>query len=302
MKLWILSHLEESPGNRLMLEAAAARGHQVTRVDPTQLHVIATSRPGSPALAGPEVEGEDAWPDLVFTRLGSSAPPECFHVLEWLEARSVPCRNRADALRRTRDKATQMLGLLAGRLPLPPTALVGRDSSLDPVVDALAGPPWIVKLPVSTQGSGVILAESRRSLRSICDTLHATGQRLLVQGFVAEAGGADVRVLVVDGTARAAMRRRGEADEFRSNLHRGGTAEEVALTPELVDVAERATAALGLHVAGVDLLEAADGPLVMEVNGSPGLEGLSAATGRDLAAELVTFLESIVEHRTAPGG
>jgi ribosomal protein S6--L-glutamate ligase len=257
--------------------------------------VIAATRPGAPALAGPGVEG--SWPDFVFTRLGSSAPPECFHVLEWLEARSVPCRNRADALRRTRDKATQMLGLVAGRLPLPPTALVGRDSPLDPVLEALPGPPWIVKLPVSTQGSGVILAESRRSLRSICDTLHATGQRLLVQGFVAEAAGADVRVLVVDGTARAAMRRRGRADEFRSNLHRGGSAEEAPLTPALVDVAERATAALGLHVAGVDLLESAEGPLVVEVNGSPGLEGISAATGRDVAAEVVSFLENSAESR-----
>ncbi len=295
MKLWILSHLKSSPGNRLMLEAAAARGHQVSLVDPMGLHVIAATRPGAPALAGPQVEGR--WPDLVFTRLGSSAPPECFHVLEWLEARSVPCRNRADALRRTRDKATQMLELVAGRLPLPPTALVGRDSPLDPVLEALPGPPWIVKLPVSTQGSGVILAESRRSLQSICDTLHATGQRLLVQGFVAEAAGADVRVLVVDGTARAAMRRRGRADEFRSNLHRGGTAEEATLTPALVDVAERATAALGLHVAGVDLLESAEGPLVVEVNGSPGLEGISVATGRDVAAEVVSFLENSAESR-----
>ena len=292
MKLWILSHLQGSPGNRLAVEAAAARGHDVTLVNPLRVHLVPVPGAGAPGLRGPDLGS--GRPDAVLTRMGSSAPPEAVHVLEWLETTGVPCRNRSAAIRRTRDKTTQTLALGAAGLPLPPTALVAAEAPLEPVMEALPGPPWIVKLPVSTQGSGVVLVESRRSLRSVCDTLHATGQRVLVQGFIEEAAGADVRVLVIDGVARAAMRRRGREDEFRSNLHRGGTAEPVALTPALEDVAVRAAQALDLHIAGVDLLESRDGPLIVEVNGSPGLEGLSGATGRDLAGEVIAFVEGLV--------
>jgi ribosomal protein S6--L-glutamate ligase len=232
----------------------------------------------------------DDLPDRVYTRMGSSAPPEAFHVLALLEGLGVPCVNASAGLRLTRDKTTATLALVRAGLPVPPSALVGREAPLEAVFEAVPGPPWIIKLPVSTQGSGVMLAESLRSLRSLCDALHGVGQRVLVQSFVAEAAGADVRVLVVGGRALGAMRRQGQGDEFRSNLHRGGRAAPVALTPALSDVAQRAAAALGLEIAGVDLLESDRGPLIIEVNGSPGLEGLTHATERDIAGEVIEYL------------
>lgn len=291
MKLWILSHLKESPGNRLMLEAAQGRGHEAWLVDPGRASLVLS------ASAAPALPRGDGWPeqrpDVVFTRMGSSTPVEAFHLLEYLELLGIPCVNSSESLRRTRDKTTQGLALVRAGLPVPATVLVGQAHDLDAAVETVIGPPWIVKLPVSTQGAGVVLAESRRSLRSVVESLHGVGHRVLVQAFVAEAAGTDVRVLVVDGEARAAMRRRGQSDEFRSNLHRGGKAELVELTPAQADVAVRAAASLGLQVAGVDLLESKEGPLVIEVNSSPGLEGLSLATGKDQGATVLQLLEQI---------
>ncbi|MFH2010744.1 MAG: RimK family alpha-L-glutamate ligase [bacterium] len=291
MKLWILSHLKGSPGNRAVEEAARARGHGVRLVDPLCASIVLASADGPRLPRGPGWPEEP--PDVVFARMGSSAPAEAFHVLEYLELVGVPCVNSSESLRRSRDKTVQALALVRAGLPTPPTALMGQELDLDRVLEAVPGPPWIVKLPVSTQGSGVVLAESRRSLRSVVESLHAVGHRVLVQAFVAEAAGTDVRVLVVGGRARAAMRRRGQADEFRSNLHRGGTAEEMSVTPPLGDVAERAAGALGLQVAGVDLLESRAGPLVIEVNSSPGLAGLSLATGKNQGVVVIELLEGL---------
>lgn len=300
MKIWLLSHLKDSPGNRLTLEAAGRRGHEIKLVDPVRVTLTVSSPPTLHNVLGDNIS--DSLPDVVFTRMGSSAPPETLHVLRQLELMNILCINTVAALQQSRDKIAAFQILARNELPVPVTALVGRDADLAHAVENVPGPPWIVKIPVSTQGSGVVLAESERSLRSICDAFHGVGQRVLVQAFVAEAAGSDIRVLVVGGRARAAMRRQGQKGEFRSNIHRGGRAEEVKLTAKLSNLAEDAAGALGLEVAGVDLLESELGPVIIEVNGSPGLEGLSAATGRDLADDVVRYLEIRHEARRSKQG
>jgi ribosomal protein S6--L-glutamate ligase len=290
MKIWLLSHLKDSPGNRLVEEAARRRSHETVLVDPQEIALSVASPPtqlstvGDPAMDPP--------PDLVFTRMGSSAPWESLHVLRQLELMGLPCINASEALRVSRDKFSTFQVLSQNGLPVPATVLVGRGADPIPAVENLPGPPWIVKIPISTQGGGVVLAESARSLRSVCDAFHAVGQRVMVQAFVAQSAGTDVRVLTVGGRAISAMRRRGKKDEFRSNLHRGGEAEKIALTGPLRKTAEKAAAAVGLDVAGADILESDDGPMVVEVNSSPGLEGLSVATEKDVAEEVIRYLET----------
>jgi ribosomal protein S6--L-glutamate ligase len=295
VKIWLLSHLKDSPGNRLTLKAAGRRGHEITLVDPVRVTLTVSSPPTLMNVLGGGLSGP--LPDVVFTRMGSSAPPETLLVLRQFELMDILCINSAASLQQSRDKIAAFQVLARSELPVPVTALLARESDRGHVVENVPGPPWIVKIPVSTQGSGVVLAESERSLRSICDAFHGVGQRVLVQAFVAEAAGSDIRVLVVGGRARAAMRRQGQKGEFRSNIHRGGRAEEVKLTSKLSNLAEDAAGALGLEVAGVDLLESELGPVIIEVNGSPGLEALSAAAGRDMADDVVRYLEMRHEAR-----
>ena len=165
------------------------------------------------------------------------------------------------------------------------------------LLEQMAGPPWIAKLPVGTQGKGVVLVESEASLSSLVDAVEALSGRVMVQEYIAESVGTDLRVLVLGGKAIAAMRRRAPAGDFRANLHRGGSPEPVPLNPELVDVAEQAAAALGLAIAGVDLMEAKNGYLVIEVNGSPGLEGLQSVNETDVGDAVIACLEDFVRAR-----
>jgi len=283
MKLWLLSHLANSPGNQLILAAAEAQGFDARHVNPAE----ATLGPG-----GLSVPGAAELPDAVYTRMGASAPLEALLMLEALEQTGTPCVNRAAGLRLARDKAVSAQILQQAGLAAPATLMLG--SRADPVDAAtqLGPPPWILKLPISTQGAGVMIVESARSLRSAVDTLRSAGQQILLQAFVAEAAGRDLRVLVVGGKVLAAMRRRAVGDEFRSNLHRGGRSEGAEIDRVSHDLALAAAQAHGLDVAGVDLLETPDGPLVVEVNGSPGLEGLEAASGRPLANEILQWLAS----------
>jgi ribosomal protein S6--L-glutamate ligase len=295
MKLWILSHLKGSPGNRRVLEAAREAGHAARLVDPAELSLEVRGGP-EPGLAlrrdGRPIER----PELVFTRLGGSAPGHALDTLLHLKEGGVPCVNRWEALLRARDKVVSFQLLAQAGIPLPTTVVLGaKVAALEEAVEPLGPAPWIVKLPRSTQGLGVARVDSLESLRSVVDMLRSLGQRVLVQHYVRESSGMDIRVLVVGGRAVAAMRRQAPAGEVRSNLHRGGSAEEVGLTPFLADTATAAAAALGLDVAGVDLLPAEGGPVVAEVNASPGLQGLEEATGRDLAAQVVAHLDGALE-------
>lgn len=292
MRLWVLSHLKHSPGNRLIIDAAERAGHEVELVSPASLTLqIRGGGEHSPTLAGPG--GPLRLPELVFTRMGGSAPEHTSDALRQLEAAGVPTTNSAASLELARDKVRSFQRLAVAGLPLPATIVLGRDAPVDlNSLEMLGPPPWIVKLPRSTQGLGVVIVDSLPSLRSVVDMMRSLDQRVLVQHYVRESRGMDIRVLVVGGEAIAAMRRVAVGDEIRSNLHQGGRAEAVAITPLLEKTALAAAGALGLEVSGVDLLPSKNGPVVAEVNGSPGLAGLQEATGEDLAAQILEFLAS----------
>lgn len=276
MRIWLYTHLENSPGNRLITEAAESRGHTIELVRPSGMSLFIGREP------------QDV-PDLVFTRIGSSAPPRALANLAVLQQLGYRCVNSVEGLRVSRDKTVSYAKLAAAGVPIPKTVVVGTDDGY-PWLEQLSGPPWIVKLSVSTKGQGVCLVESERSLRSVVDALRETDGSVLLQEYIAESKGADTRVLVLGGKARVAARRQAKAaDEFRSNVYLGGRAETVELTEPIARVAEQAAAAIGLEVAGVDLLETGDGYLVVEVNGSPGL-----TASPHLPGALMDYLEEVV--------
>lgn len=274
MRIWLYSHLEESPGNELFIQAASRQGHSVERLKPGRCHL---------PLSGVAVEP----PDLLFTRVGSSAPASALAELAVWERLGIPCVNSSLSLGLGRDKSLTLATLGSARVPVPRTVLLGREP-LEQALLQFKKPPWILKHPVSTKGQGVMLIESRRSLRSVVDSFQALGQPMLLQEFVASAKGADIRVIVLGGKARAAVRREAPTEqEFRSNLALGGRSSTIPMDSQLAGLAEAAAQALGLEVAGVDILEGATGPLVVEVNGAP---GLTAAP--DFPNLVISYLET----------
>lgn len=247
------------------MEEASRRGLPVRLVAPSSLSWSVSSR----ALG---FCGEKS-PQFIFTRLGSSASEQDLMIVRAAEAAGIPILNSFAALRRCRDKAQTYLCLRSAGVPVPDTLCLGSAWSRELVEKHCGPPPHIVKLSQGTQGQGVMLSESWRSLTSLLEAMRAMGGQVLVQRFLSESQGRDTRVLVVGGVARgAALRQAQDSTEFRSNLHLGGLATVVEPSSRQVAVAEAAVASLGLEVAGVDLLETLDGPVVVEVNGSPGYE------------------------------
>lgn len=293
--LWLLTHLPRSKSTELVFEACSRRGHQVDLINPLETALLVSGDDASHAILGSD--GSRKLPDGVITRLGSSSPLAGLHVIRELELRGVLVSNSSYGLERSRDKVRCFQELRAGGVDVPKTIAIAEFADLEAICAQIQGPPWILKLPVSTQGKGVMFVDSKTSLHSIVDAIHSLNGSLLLQEFVAESVGVDVRVLVVQGVARAAMRRKAKAGEFRSNLHRGGSPEKVALTEELVRISEKAANTLRLDIAGVDLLETRDGYKVIEVNGSPGLEGLQSVSEVDLAESLVELIERRIESR-----
>ncbi len=232
---------------------------------------------------------EEGMPDGVYTRMGGSAPREALRVLRLLELAGVFCVNGSASLELGRDKAASSALFARNRIPHPRSAFVSSEGEMESAVSALRGPPWVVKIPVSAGGSGVSLAESWRSLRSVRDMLAALGHGILIQEFVSDAKGADTRVLVVGGEVMGSMRRQGRADDFRSNVHKGGSFSAVKITREMEELALKTADVVGLKIVGVDIVEGREGPLVVEVNGSPGFEAVSTAVGRDMAEIALDF-------------
>jgi len=289
MKLWVLSQLVGSPGTERVLRAAQAAGHDVELVHPLDLGLVLDGA-GDVSLTRGGVAAK--LPSVVFTRMGASSPAAGLHVLLQLQQLGVPVINDPRSLWLARDKVRTFQVLAQSSLPLPRTFVPGRGDTAQDVARELGPPPWVVKRPEGSKGEAVFLVREESALAEhIGDDLAPS----LVQRFISESAGVDVRVLVVEGKARAAFRRRSSSSDFRSNLHLGGTGEALALEGELLSlarVAERAARALGLEVAGVDLLESGRGPLILEVNGSPGFAGIEEATGLDLCSLVIGLLES----------
>lgn len=295
MRLWVLSHLSGTQTTRMLIAEAKNRGHKTALVNPSAAHFLVTALPGTSSV---HIAGKPAeLPDAVLTRMGSSSPGSALHFLRHLERRGVCCINSSAALEKSRDKIRAFEELASRDIPVPKTIAIGANAPLDQAVEAIPGPPWILKLPVSTQGKGVMFIDSILSLRSIVDSITSLQGRLLLQEFITESSGADIRVLVLDGLPVAAMKRSAAPGDFRSNLHRGGSAIKHELDEELTYIAGQAAAALGLTVAGVDVLQSKSGYRVIEVNSSPGLEGLQAVHSENLAVRMV----KLIEHSCGPG-
>jgi len=292
----ILSRNAALYSTRRLVEAAQAQGHAVRVLDTLACGVSVGGERGALLYGGETLGGLD----VVIPRIGASVTGHGLAVVRQLELAGVAVLNGSEAIATSRDKLRCLQRLAGLGLRVPASVLVGPGGDLAAALRRVGGLPAIVKLTRGTQGIGVMLAQSRTELESLLGTMHELGQELLLQAFVAESAGSDVRVLVLDGRAVAAMRRTGRRGEFRSNLHRGGAGECLRALPESYrQAAEQAASGVGLGLAGVDLLEGAEGPLVMEVNSSPGFEGLEKACGVDAAGAIIAHAAALA--RTRPG-
>jgi ribosomal protein S6--L-glutamate ligase len=287
MRIVILSRQPALYSTRELVRAAEERGHSVRVLDTLRFDIRIRRR--TPELF---YEGEPVGPvDAVVPRIGASITYYGLAVVRQFELMGVYCLNESQAIARSRDKLRSLQILSRHDIGMPPTVFTRMPEHIPGAIEMADGVPVIVKLLQGTQGIGVVLAETERAASSVIEAFHGLDQNILIQKFIAEAKGADVRALVVGDEVVAAMKRQAGGGEFRSNLHRGGSATKFRLPAEYRRTALTAAKALGLRVAGVDLIESADGPLVMEVNSSPGLEGIQKATGADVAGAVVGLIE-----------
>ena len=290
MKIAILSRAPRSYSTRRLVAAAQGRGHTADVLDVLKLDI--SLEPGFPNLyyRGRPLEEYDA----VIPRIGSSITFFGTAAVRQLEQMDVFCANSALGIANSRDKLRCLQMLSKHDIGIPPTEFVRRSQDVLPAIERVGGVPVVIKLLKGTQGIGVILAETLAAAESIIETLHSARQSVLVQKFVAESKGRDIRAFVVGDRVVAAARRVAKAGEFRSNLHRGGSAEGVELDEAYETAAVRSAQIVGLRVAGVDMLESADGPAVMEVNSTAGLQGIETATGIDVAGAIIDYVRENV--------
>ncbi len=291
MRIGILSRKSTLYSTRRIKEAAEQRGHDVQVVDYSRCYMNITSK-------RPEVlVGDHSLRfDAIVPRIGASMTFYGTAVVRQFEMMGTFTVNESQAISRARDKLRSLQLLAREGIGLPVTGFARSPKDIQGIIRIVGGAPLIVKLLEGTQGVGVVLAETQKAAESVIAAFKQLDANILVQEFIKEAGGADIRAFVIGGRVFAAMKRQAPEGEFRSNLHRGGTATSVTLTPEERKTAERAAKALGLRVAGVDLLRSKRGPLVIEVNSSPGLQGIESASGKDVAAAVIQYIEKNASH------
>ncbi|MGV8969478.1 MAG: RimK family alpha-L-glutamate ligase [Microbacteriaceae bacterium] len=290
MKLAILSRAPQSYSTQRLRSAAEQRGHNVKVLNTLRFAIDLSGPEPDLQFRGRPLSSYDA----IVPRIGNSITYFGTAVVRQFEQMDVYTPNTANGITNARDKlrATQILS--RHDIAMPATAFVRNRADVRPAIEQVGGAPVVIKLLEGTQGIGVILAPDAKVAEAIIETLHSTNQNVLIQRFIAESRGRDIRALVVGDRVVAAMRRRAVGDEFRSNVHRGGSVEPVDLPPEYERAAVRSAQIMGLKVAGVDMLEGADGPLVMEVNSSPGLQGIETATGLDVAGAIIDYISNEV--------
>jgi ribosomal protein S6--L-glutamate ligase len=288
MKLVMLARNPGLYSHKRIVEAARARGHSIDVINTLHVHMNITSNNPLLRYGGKTLPLYDA----VIPRIGASITLYGLAVLRQFEMQGVFPLNESVAIGRSRDKLRALQLLARAGVGLPATAFAHGPRKALEVLAEVGGAPVVIKLLEGTQGMGVILAETEASAKSTIEAFSAASVEILVQEFISEAMGTDVRALVIGKKVVASMRRMGRKGEFRSNLHRGGKAEAVDLSPEEIETALKATETLGLNVAGVDMLRSKRGPLVLEVNSSPGIEGMEQATGVDVAGAMIEFLEA----------
>jgi len=287
MKIAMLARNAKLYSHKRLAEAAEQRGHTLDIINTLRCFMNITSHRPSIHYDGKKLEGYDA----VIPRIGASITFYGLAVLRQFEMMGVYPLNESVGIGRSRDKLRSMQLLARDGIGLPVTAFAHDPDQTSELLDIVGGAPAVIKLLEGTQGIGVVLADTPRSAKSVIEAFRGANVNILVQEFIKEAGGTDIRALVVNGKVVAAMKRTGAADDFRSNLHRGGSAQQIKITAEERSTAIRAAKAMGLNVCGVDMLRANHGPVVMEVNSSPGLEGVEKATGIDVAGKIIEFLE-----------
>lgn len=292
MKIAILSRKASLYSTSRLIEACRQKGADVVVLDP--LHCVVKLSKKRPEVFhnGERVTGLDG----VVPRIGASITFYGLAVLRQFEMMGVFPANESQAIARSRDKLRSLQLLSRHDIGIPPTAFARSREDVRSAIRKVGGTPVVLKLLEGTQGVGVILAESVKSAESVLDAMHSLKQNILIQAFIEESQGTDFRAIVVGGRVVAAMMRSAGPGEFRSNLHRGGTARAVTLEPQWEETALRAAEVLGLNIAGVDMISSKDGPMVMEVNSSPGLEGIEGATGVDVAGEMIDFVVGHAPH------
>ncbi|SFR35971.1 RimK family alpha-L-glutamate ligase [Microbacterium azadirachtae] len=290
MKLAVLSRAPQSYSTQRLRTAATQRGHQVKVLNTLRFAIDLTADEPDLHFRGRRLSDYDA----ILPRIGNSITYFGTAVVRQFEQMDVYTPNTANGISSARDKLRANQILSRHNIAMPPTAFVRNRADVRPAIERVGGAPVVIKLLEGTQGIGVILAPQVKVAEAIIETLHSTKQNVLIQKFISESRGRDIRALVVGDRVVAAMRRVANGDEFRSNVHRGGTVEAVQLDPVYEQTAVRAAQIMGLRVAGVDMLEGEDGPLVMEVNSSPGLQGIEAATGLDVAGAIIDFIANQV--------
>jgi len=288
MKIAILSRNPKLYSTRRLVEAAVERGHEALVVDHLKCSVIGEHKNPRVVYEGNEVTGIDA----VIPRIGASVTFYGTAVVRQFEMQEVFSINSSIAIVRSRDKLRSLQIFSRHDIGIPKTIFTNHPKNVDSLIKEVGGAPLVIKLLEGTQGIGVVLAETKKAAKSVVEAFHGLKANMLIQEFIEEAGGADIRAFVVGGKVVGAMKRQGAEGEFRSNLHRGGSAAMVKLTREQRTLALRAAKAMGLNMAGVDMIDSQKGPLVLEVNSSPGLEGIEKSTEKDIAGTIIQFIES----------
>jgi ribosomal protein S6--L-glutamate ligase len=298
VRIAVLSRNPKLYSTSRLVEASRARGHEVDVIDPISCVVVISRGTQRMFSRGRELDGYD----VVIPRIGASITDYGLAVLAYFERHGVPSCNSGASIAQSRDKLRALQLLSAHDVGIPRTAMAREPSAIREAVDAVGGTPVIIKLLQGTQGVGVMIAHTAEGVQSTMDTLWGLGQNIILQEFIAESRGQDIRALVVGGELVAAMRRTAKEGEFRSNLHRGGAGAHIEADERYVHAALEATRIMGLDVAGVDMLESNEGPRVIEVNSSPGLRGVESATGVDVAARIVAHAERLSRKAHNPPG
>ena len=296
MNIVILSRKAELYSTQSLVKAAEKRGHNVRVIDPLRCYMNITSNRPSISYKGEKITDVDA----VIPRIGASITFYGTAVVRQFEMMGVYCINESVAISRSRDKLRSLQLLASKGIGLPVTGFSHSTKYTDDLIEMVGGAPLVVKLLEGTQGIGVVLCENENAASSVIEAFRGLRTDILVQEFIKEAKGEDIRCFVVGDKVVASMMRKGKEGEFRSNLHRGGTAKVIKITPEERATAVRSCKIMGLHMAGVDILRSNHGPVVMEINSSPGLEGIETATGKDIAGMVIEFIEKKRKVRKNP--
>ena len=287
MKIVILSRNNSLYSTKRLVEAGEKKGHEMLVVDHSKCDLVIEKKKPGIIYKGHMLEHVDA----VIPRIGASVTFYGTAVVRQFEMMKVFTAIESQALVRSRDKLRSLQILSRAGLGLPKTVFTNYSRNVKDIVKSVGGAPLVIKLLEGTQGLGVVLAENDNAAESVIEAFNGLKARVIVQEYISEAQGSDIRAFVVDGVIVGAMKRQAKKGEFRSNLHRGGTASVVELSEEEENTALKAVRVLGLGIAGVDMLQSKHGPLILEVNSSPGLEGIEGATGKDIANNIIRYVE-----------